>query len=84
MRLMGDTLCVNADASSGNIEIEILGDNENVIGDYSATNCHTIESDEIRHAVHWDGNTSLDNLGNRDVQLRFSMENAKLYSFWTE
>jgi hypothetical protein len=84
LRLQGNTLHVNAAAAKGSIWVEILDESKNLIGPHSAGNCRPLESDKIRHSVYWEGNKSLNEIGNRDVRLRFRMKNAALYSFWTE
>ena len=84
LRLNNNNLYVNADASTGGIRAEIVDEFGRAISPFSLTNCEAIASDSIRHPLRWRGTSSLASLGDREVQLRFHIRNAKLYAFWTE
>ncbi|MCC6697196.1 MAG: hypothetical protein IT365_16325 [Candidatus Hydrogenedentes bacterium] len=84
--VQGDTLFLNAEAQAGEIRVEIVdADNPSkVAGTFSRDACASITTDSTKHAVSWQGADSLDPVRGEPVRLRFTLRNAKLYSFWTE
>ena len=48
----GDLL-VNADASLGQIQVELTDFNGNTIEGFSKEDCHPIETDQLKHIVRW-------------------------------
>lgn len=78
---IGDTLVVNADADGGSLRIEALDALGRVIKGFSKDACTPITGDSVRHVVTWNGEANCHPLQGRPVQLRFHLENAKLYAF---
>ncbi|MBC8356371.1 MAG: exo-alpha-sialidase [Planctomycetes bacterium] len=70
----GGQLCLNADASQGSIRVELLTDD-------GVVSSKPIQGDAVRHAVTWDTTKPIPR---GDIRLRFHVDRAKLYSFWTE
>lgn len=83
LRLEGDTLYVNADATGGSIRVEVIDESGAVFGPYSANQCVDISGDNVRIPVSWEGGNGLANLHGKTARLRFHLKNARLYSFWT-
>jgi hypothetical protein len=83
VQLVNDTLRINADASGGEIRIEILDESGQAIEPFTVTNCRPIVGDNVRHKVSWKGADNFSTLRGKDVRLRLVMKNAKLYAFWT-
>lgn len=75
-------LQVNADASKGKLTVEVIDASGKPLPGYTASDCHVISTDNIRHAVRWGSNTELPSSG--PVQLRFALTNASLYSYTIE
>jgi hypothetical protein len=68
---------LNANSKFGKIKVEILNLDNQVIA-----KSVVLQSDELKQQIEWEeGNIPG---GNQPVRLRFSLENAHLYSFWTE
>ncbi len=74
----GNRLSVNADATDGELQVVVL----DVAGEVLATSA-PVTGDCPAIAVRWEkGNLS--EFGTRPVRLRFTLRNAKLYSFWVD
>ncbi len=80
----GSTLWINAAASEGEVEVEILDEDGVVLEDWSRTQALPLSEDGVRQAVNWHGSGDLGNLKGQLVRLRFYLRNAALYAFWTE
>ena len=81
----GGSLFVNADADTdrgGGIAVEVLGAEGDEISGYSASNVIRLVGDSIRHKVRWRSKENVDCLKGRMIVLRFSPNQASLYSFW--
>jgi hypothetical protein len=85
LRLVGNSLLLNADAAGGEIRVELLdADTRAPLASFTRANCVPLAGDRVRQAVTWQG-TSAGNLPlGKPVRLKFYLRNAKLYSFWTE
>ena len=83
-KLKGDTLYINADASRGDILVELVDESGRIIVPFSLANCPVITTDSICHPVVWRGVTNLKQFGDRSVRVRFYLNKARLYAFWKE
>jgi hypothetical protein len=81
VKFSGGHLFVNADVR-GDLRVEMLDEAGTVIAPFSASRCVGVKGDSTRHAVRWDGATSLAPLVNRPVRFRFALASARLYAFW--
>ncbi|MEA1950314.1 MAG: hypothetical protein U9N87_02945, partial [Planctomycetota bacterium] len=78
----GEELVVNADASRGRILVEVLDENNRPLKGLSAQDCEPLVSDAVRQVVRFGGQSGfLKQLAGKTIRLRFSLENADLYSF---
>ena len=85
LMLEGATLHLNAFARPGAVTVEVLDLNGNPIESFTRADCIPLNmADRTDHAVAWQGNRSLGVLSGKAVRLRFSVQGAKLYSFWME
>ena len=75
----GNRLEINADATGGEIAVEVLDAEGNVQLGYSREACDAIDDDSLSHQVRWEGK-DLSGI-RRPFRLRFLMHNAKLYAF---
>ncbi|MBS10456.1 MAG: hypothetical protein CME19_02485 [Gemmatimonadetes bacterium] len=78
----GGRLLVNADASAGELHIELLDPDGAVIPGYGRTDCHPIATDALRRPVRWNSHTDLPRM--RPVRLRFYLRNRKLFAWRAE
>jgi hypothetical protein len=77
--LQGNRLVVNADASKGKLEVELLSENGSPLTGYTRLDCETISSDSIRQTVRWKNGEDINNT--EALRIRFFLTNAHLYSF---
>ncbi len=74
----GAKLCVNVNAAGGSLGLEVLNDGEKPVAV-----ARPITSDEPHAAVTWQLGDLAEQRG-KSVRLRFTLQNAQLYSFWLE
>ncbi len=81
----GDRLFINADARNGSITIEVLDEKGKPIKGFEPKNCEEITTDTLAKEgngwVQWKKEKDLRRLKGKQVRLRFTLKNAKLYSF---
>src|SRR5207237_206594 len=80
----GEELFVNADARDGSVRVEVLVDGAPVHG-LDANSCQSFAGDALATQkngwVKWKSGKNLKAVAGRQVQFRFLLQNAKLYSF---
>ena len=79
LETQGNRLEINADATGGEIAVEVLDADGNVQPGYSSEACESINDDSLAHQVRWEGR-DLSGV-RRPFRLRFVMRDAKLYAF---
>ena len=79
LELSGNRLVINADASKGNVVVEVLDEAGKTVPGYSADDCVAMKTDSLRHIVTWKGHDCLPTA--RPVRLRFFLKSASLYSY---
>ena len=80
----GQQLLVNADASQGQIGVEILDVASHPIPGFAIGNGKPIEENGIALRVSWNGKDGIGALDGQSVRVRFHLTNARLYAFWTK
>jgi len=78
----GKHLFVNVDAPKGELRVEVLDENGQVIAPFTRENCVPISADKTFQGVSWNGADSLAALSGTPVRFKFFLKNGKLYSFW--
>jgi hypothetical protein len=78
----GAHLFVNAAASKGELRVEALDEQGNVIAPFTTANCVAFTGDKTRHRVTWKDADDLSQLTGKPVRLRFHLKQGALYSFW--
>jgi hypothetical protein len=78
----GTSLFVNGNAQAGTLKAELLDTNGAVIPGYTLANSVPLQTDSVHAKLQWQGVTDLSGLAGRSVKIRFSVQNADLYSFW--
>ena len=82
MRFAGSHLFVNADASAGQLRVEVLDLEGRAIEPFSAAGCSPVRTDSTIQPVRWKRPATLEGLAGRPVRFRFHLTKARLYSFW--
>ena len=77
----GSHLFVNVNDPSGQLTVDVLDANGNVIPAFAAGNCVPVSADKTRQEVTWSG-ASIGSLAGQNVKFRFNLTNGSLYSFW--
>lgn len=81
----GDRLFVNADSHDGKMTVEVLDEHGSPIEGFDPASCNTVSADTMAQQdagwIHWKTEDNLSRLQGRTIQLRFTLERARLYSF---
>ncbi|MBN2295565.1 MAG: hypothetical protein JXM70_24255 [Pirellulales bacterium] len=75
----GNRLVVNANASKGQLAVEVLDKDGKTMAGYSADDCIAMKTDGIRQAIKWKDRDRLP--AEQPIRLRFHLKNASLYSY---
>ena len=76
--LAGSSLHVNANAASGDVDVTVLGSDNQIVAV-----SEPVMGDQPSMVLRWKSG-NLDSVKGKSVSLRFSLRNASLYSFWSE
>ncbi len=82
LSFQGNHLFVNVDCPDGELRIEVLNREGELLKPFRLADCQVIKVDSTRHRVTWQGADDLASRGDEPVRLRFQLQNGKLYSFW--
>jgi hypothetical protein len=77
----GSHLFVNVNDPSGQLTVDVLDVNGNVIPAFAAANCVPLGVNKTMQEVTWNG-ASIGSLAGQNVKFRFNLTNGSLYSFW--
>ncbi|MFP6692056.1 MAG: hypothetical protein VB875_03490, partial [Pirellulales bacterium] len=81
----GSRLHINATvARGGELRVELLTHDGKPIAGHRAANCLPITGDGIDLPIAWKTRTKLVGLDHARIRLRFSLKNARLFSFWVD
>jgi hypothetical protein len=79
--MAGDILSLNLKSDYGRVMVELIDiDNEPVRG-FSGEDCVPIQADGVDVRVKWGNGRSLEELESQPVKIKFSLFNARLYSY---
>ncbi len=78
----GRRLFVNVAAAGGELRVEVLDRDGNVIAPFSAGACRPVTADSTLQEVTWRGADDLGTLRGQPVRFRFHLSRGSLYSFW--
>ncbi len=78
----GKYLFVNVDCPDGELLVEALDGEGNVIRPFSLKQCKSTKVNKTLHQIEWEGQPDLSALAGKPVRFRFHLTNGKLYSFW--
>jgi len=87
-KFKGNKLVINADATGGELNVEIL-EYKNMyhslevdpIPGFTRDECIALKENEIRHTATWKNGSDLTTLQGKTIKLKFNIRHAKLYSF---
>lgn len=82
LKFSGKHLFVNADVDDGELRVEALDADGNVIAPFTKGNCVPVTSDKTLQGVRWRGADDVGRLAGKPIRFRFSLRSGKLYSFW--
>lgn len=77
----GSHLFVNVATDGGEMQVEVLDTNGNVLEPFTLANCRPLTVDSTKAQVNWQG-ASLATIAGQPIRFRFTLRNGKLYSFW--
>ncbi|MDA0814928.1 MAG: glycosyl hydrolase family 32, partial [Verrucomicrobia bacterium] len=73
---------VNVACLQGELRVEVLDRDGNVIAPFTKANCRPISIDKTLAAVTWKDGADLARLAGKPVKFRFHLSNGSLYAFW--
>jgi hypothetical protein len=80
--LKGDKVQVNVDAAGGYVKVELLDADGSEIPGFSGDAAKLYrDPDKLRLEPEWYGQADLSSLKGKQVRLRFTLKNAKIYAF---
>lgn len=81
----GDRVFINAEAQNGSVAVEVLDENGNPVKGFETKSGRAISTDTLVKEgdgwVQWKKEKDLHRLQGKQIQLRFTLRNARLYSF---
>jgi hypothetical protein len=84
-RCNGNHLFVNAEAQDGSIAVEVLDEHGAAVNGFERKSCQPVTTDTLANEgngwIRWAAQESLSRLEGRPIQLKFTLQNARLYSF---
>ncbi len=78
----GRYLFANAAAPEGELRVEVLDRDGEVIAPFTHDRCHAVTGDDTRHHIRWDAGADLSSLAGQPVRFRFHLRRGALFSFW--
>ncbi len=78
----GKYLFVNVDNLAGQLQAEILDQNDNVIDGFARQNSVSLTTDSTTAQMTWNGGGDISSLAGQPVKFRFYLSSGELYSFW--
>ena len=84
LKISGDQLVINADASLGSITVEILGQDGEPLPGFGLKDARPAIGDRVRHPIRWSGGPDLGHLKGKTVAFKFHIDRSKLFSFQLE
>lgn len=82
LRFSGKHMFVNVDAPDGELRIDAIDGDGNVVEPFTREHCQPIRANSTIQQVAWNGADDLTALKGKDVRFRFQLTNGKLFAFW--
>ena len=82
-RCDGDRLFINADAQNGTVRVEVLDEKQKPIKRFEAKSSRALTGDTLKEGgwASWQKEKDLSRLRGQHIRLRFTLQNARIYSF---
>ena len=84
LKISGDRLVINADASLGSIKVEILDQDGEPLPGFGLKDARSVIGDQLRHLIQWSGGSDLGYLKGKKIAFKFHIDRSKLFSFQLE
>ena len=81
VRMSGERLVVNADATDGSVAVEILDPEGAPIEGFGRKDAVAAKGDSLRHTMKWGRGSDVSTLKDRPIVLRFHLERSRIFSF---
>lgn len=78
----GKYLFVNVDCPKGELKVEVLNEDGEVIELFTLKDCETVSADTTLAQINWQEDWDLGALAGNPVRFRFHLRSGSLYSFW--
>ena len=78
----GKHLFVNVNDPNGELRVEVLDRDGNVVAPFTRENCVPVSADSTLTRVVWNPRADLSKLAEQPVRFRFSLNSGSLYAFW--
>ena len=82
VRFSGKYLFVNTECDQGELRVEALDKDGEVVEPFTRDNCVPLTVDKTLQRVEWKGGKDLSALAGEPVRFRFHLRLGELYSFW--
>ena len=82
IRFTGKHLFVNVACPAGELRVEVLDRDGQVLPEFAAHRCQPVKVDRTLQQIKWDG-AAVESVAGKPVRLRFKLTKGQLYSFWT-
>jgi len=82
VRFKGKHLFVNVAPQNGELRAEVADQNGAAIPGFGFSDCLPLRQDSTRVEMQWRDQKDLSSLAGRPVQIRFTLTQGSLYSFW--
>ncbi len=82
VRFKGKHLFVNVAPLNGELRAEVIDQHGDAIPGFDFSDCLPVRQDSTRVEMQWRDQKDLSSLAGRPVQIRFTLTEGSLYSFW--
>lgn len=81
LKFDGSHFFVNANVT-GEMKVELLDSENKVIKGFSKDDCKPFKGDIVKAKIEWTGNASLASLKDKQIKVKFYMDNGEIFAFW--
>lgn len=81
LKFDGSYFFVNANVT-GEMKVELLDADNQVIKGFSKADCKPFKGNSVKEKIVWTGNASLASLKDKQIKVKFYMDNGEIFAFW--
>lgn len=81
LKFDGSYFFINANVT-GELKVELLDADNQVIKGFSRTDCKPFKGNSVKEKIEWTGNASLASLKDKQLKVKFYMDNGEIFAFW--